>query len=151
MDDTKNTNKELIISSDVSEVNIVLLEDKQLVEFHKEQKNNSIAVGDVYLGRIKKILPGLNAAFVDIGCRKDAFLHYLDLGPQALSLRKFTKAAETGDIAQLNMDQFELEKDISKSGKISDLLAKELVKEFKDGGEITAERLQEIFMGYFNQ
>ena len=123
MDEIKSTNKELIISSDVSEVNIVLLEDKQLVEFHKEQKNNSIAVGDVYLGRIKKILPGLNAAFVDIGCRKDAFLHYLDLGPQALSLRKFTKAAETGDIAQLNMDQFELEKDISKSGKISDLLA----------------------------
>ena len=123
MDEIKSTNKELIISSDVSEVNIVLLEDKQLVEFHKEQKNNSISVGDVYLGRIKKILPGLNAAFVDIGCRKDAFLHYLDLGPQALSLRKFTKAAESGDIAQLNMDHFELEKDISKSGKISDLLA----------------------------
>ena len=123
MDEIKSTNRELIISSDVSEVNIVLLEDKQLVEFHKEQKNNSIAVGDVYLGRIKKILPGLNAAFVDIGCRKDAFLHYLDLGPQALSLRKFTKAAESGDIAQLNMDKFELEKDISKSGKISDLLA----------------------------
>ena len=123
MDEIKNTNKELIISSDVSEVNIVLLEDKQLVEFHKEQKNNSISVGDVYLGRIKKILPGLNAAFVDIGCRKDAFLHYLDLGPQILSLRKFTKSAESGDTAQLNMDHFELEKDTSKSGKISDILA----------------------------
>ena len=123
MDEIKNTNKELIISSDVSEVNIVLLEDKQLVEFHKEQKNNSISVGDVYLGRIKKILPGLNAAFVDIGSRKDAFLHYLDLGPQILSLRKFTKMAESNDKAQLSMDSFELEKDISKSGKISDLLA----------------------------
>ena len=123
MDEIKNINKELIISSDVSEVNIVLLEDKQLVEFHKEQKNNSISVGDVYLGRIKKILPGLNAAFVDIGCRKDAFLHYLDLGPQILSLRRFTKAAEIGDTAQLNMDKFELEKDTCKSGKISDILA----------------------------
>ncbi len=122
MDEIKNTNKELIISSDVSEVNIVLLEDKQLVELHKEQKNNSISVGDVYLGRIKKILPGLNAAFVDIGCRKDAFLHYLDLGPQILSLRKFTKLAESGDIKQLNMDNFELEKDTCKSGKISDIL-----------------------------
>ena len=123
MDEIKSTNKELIISSDVSEVNIVLLEDKQLVEFHKEQKSNSISVGDVYLGRIKKILPGLNAAFVDIGCRKDAFLHYLDLGPQVLSLLRFTKAAESGDKAQLNMDRLELEKDTCKSGKISDVLA----------------------------
>ena len=123
MDEIKNTNRELIISSDVSEVNIVLLEDKQLVELHKEQKNNSIAVGDVYLGRIKKILPGLNAAFVDIGSRKDAFLHYLDLGPQILSLLKFSKLAESGDITKLNMDNFEMEKDISKSGKISDILS----------------------------
>lgn len=123
MDEIKSTNKELIISSDVSEVNIVLLEDKQLVELHKEQKNNSISVGDVYLGRIKKILPGLNAAFVDIGSRKDAFLHYLDLGPQVLSLRKFTKAAESGDMSQLNMEDLELEKDTCKSGKISDVLS----------------------------
>lgn len=122
MDEITNTNKELIISADVSEVNIVLLEDKQLVELHKEQKNNSISVGDVYLGRIKKILPGLNAAFVDIGSRKDAFLHYLDLGPQILSLRKFTKLAESGDITLLDMDKFEMEKDINKSGKISDIL-----------------------------
>ena len=108
MDEITNTNKELIISADVSEVNIVLLEDKQLVELHKEQKNNSISVGDVYLGRIKKILPGLNAAFVDIGSRKDAFLHYLDLGPQVLSLRKFTKLAESGDITLIDMDKFEM-------------------------------------------
>ena len=123
MDEITNTNKELIISADVSEVNIVLLEDKQLVEFHKEQKNNNIAVGDVYLGRVKKILPGLNSAFIDIGSRKDAFLHYLDLGPQILSLKKFTKFAEDGNTAQLNMESFELEKDIDKSGKISDFIA----------------------------
>ena len=60
-------NRELVISSDVSEVNIVLLEDKQLVELHKEQINSNFSVGDVYYGRVKKILPGLNAAFVDIG------------------------------------------------------------------------------------
>ena len=120
--DTTQINRELIISSDVSEVNIVLLEDKQLVEFHKEQKNNSISVGDVYLGRVKKILPGLNSAFIDIGSRKDAFLHYLDLGPQILSLKKYTKLADEGSTAQLNMDSFELEKDIEKSGKISDFI-----------------------------
>ncbi len=123
MDEIISTNRELIISSDVSEVNIVLLEDKQLVELHKEQKNNNISVGDVYLGRIKKILPGLNAAFVDIGSRKDAFLHYLDLGPQILSMRKYAKLAEAGENAQLAMNSFELEKDTSKSGKISDILS----------------------------
>ena len=121
--DTTQINRELIISSDVSEVNIVLLEDKQLVEFHKEQKNNSISVGDVYLGRVKKILPGLNSAFIDIGSRKDAFLHYLDLGPQVRSLKKYSKFAEDGNVAQLKMDSFELEKDIDKSGKISDFLS----------------------------
>lgn len=71
--DTESINRELIISSDVSEVSIVLLEDKQLVEFHKEQSNTNFSVGDVYYGRIRKILPGLNAAFVDIGNQKDAF------------------------------------------------------------------------------
>ena len=123
MDEITNINRELIISSDVSEVNIVLLEDKQLVEFHKEQKNNSISVGDVYLGRIKKILPGLNAAFVDIGSRKDAFLHYLDLGPQILSMRKYAKLAESGNDAYSQMVSLELEKDTAKSGKISDVLS----------------------------
>lgn len=121
--DTTQINRELVISSDVSEVKIVLLEDKQLVELHKEQKNNNISVGDVYMGRIKKILPGLNSAFVDIGCRKDAFLHYLDLGPQIKSLKKYTKFAEEGNHAQSNMDVFTLEKDIEKSGKISDFLS----------------------------
>ncbi len=121
--DTTQINRELVISSDVSEVNIVLLEDKQLVELHKEQKNNSISVGDIYMGRIKKILPGLNSAFVDIGCRKDAFLHYLDLGPQIKSLKKYAKFAEDANQAQTNMDAFTLEKDIEKSGKISDFLS----------------------------
>lgn len=121
--DTTQINRELIISSDVSEVNIVLLEDKQLVEFHKEQKNNDISVGDVYLGRIKKILPGLNAAFVDIGNKKDAFLHYLDLGPNILSLMKYTKLAQEGRDAQIDMNAFQMESSIGKSGKISDFLA----------------------------
>ena len=121
--DTTQINRELIISSDVSEVNIVLLEDKQLVELHKEQKNNSISVGDVYFGRIKKMLPGLNSAFVDIGCRKDAFLHYLDLGPQIKSLKKFTKLAVEGHTSQLGLDSFELEKDIDKNGKITDFIS----------------------------
>ncbi|HPK04939.1 MAG TPA: ribonuclease E/G, partial [Bacteroidales bacterium] len=70
-------NKELVIDSDSSEVSIALLEDKVLVELDKEKSNNKYAVGDVYLGRVRKIMPGLNAAFVDVGYEKDAFLHYL--------------------------------------------------------------------------
>lgn len=115
-------NRELVISSDVSEVNIVLLEDKQLVEFHKEQSNSNFAVGDVYFGRIKKILPGLNAAFVDIGSQKDAFLHFLDLGPQINSLIEYSKLAHEGKMAQTNMSKFKLSPDADKSGKISDYL-----------------------------
>ena len=71
-------NKELFVNSSASEVNIALLEDKVLVELHKEHNDTNYAVGDVYLGKVKKIMPGLNAAFIDVGYEKDAFLHYLD-------------------------------------------------------------------------
>ena len=69
----KIVNRELIIDSNTSEVNIALLEDKSLVELHKEKNNNNFAVGDIFLGKVKKIMPGLNAAFVDVGYEKDAF------------------------------------------------------------------------------
>ena len=125
MDNTNTVsevNRELVISSDVSEVSIVLLEDKQLVEFQKEQNNTSFSVGDVYYGRIKKILPGLNAAFVDIGSQKDAFLHYLDLGPQIRSLMEFAKIANEGRANQSTMNKIQLRQDVDKAGKISDYL-----------------------------
>jgi ribonuclease G len=116
-------NKELIINADSSEVNIALLEDKVLVELNKEKTNNNFAVGDVYLGRIKKIMPGLNAAFVDVGYEKDAFLHYLDLGPQINSFQKFTRNALAGKEAQVQMTEFEVEADIEKTGKIAQVLS----------------------------
>lgn len=115
-------NKELIISSTSSEVNIALLEDKVLVELNKEKSNNDFAVGDVYLGRIKKVMPGLNAAFVDVGYEKDAFLHYLDLGPQINSFQKFLKHSVAGNTAQTTMPEFSLEEDIEKTGKITQIL-----------------------------
>ncbi len=71
---------ELIISATGEEVRIALLEDKQLVELHKEKKSSQFAVGDVVLGKVRKIMPGLNAAFIDINDEKDGFMHYLDLG-----------------------------------------------------------------------
>jgi ribonuclease G len=81
-------NKELFVNSSASEVDIALLEDKVLVELNKEHNDTNYAVGDVYLGKVKKIMPGLNAAFIDVGYEKDAFLHYLDLGPQIKTLNK---------------------------------------------------------------
>ena len=57
-------------------VDIALLEDKKLVELHSEKADANFAVGDLYLGKVKKLIPGLNAAFVDVGFEKDAFLHY---------------------------------------------------------------------------
>ena len=115
-------NKELIINSHPSEVDIVLLEDKKLVELHKEQRNNNYVVGDVYLGKVRKIILGLNAAFIDVGYEKDAFLHYLDLGPKVASLIKLTKLAQTGKLTNTSLDNFTIEKDIDKFGKISNIL-----------------------------
>lgn len=115
-------NKELIIDAGPSEVNIALLEDKDLVELNKEKSNNSFAVGDIYLGRVKKIMPGLNAAFVDVGYERDAFLHYLDLGPQVNSLNKLLKLYLTGRPGLPTMADFTPEPDIEKTGKISNVL-----------------------------
>ncbi len=115
-------NRELIIDSSASDVSIALLEDKNLVELNKEKNNNSFAVGDVYLGKVKKIMPGLNAAFVDVGYEKDAFLHYLDLGPQVNSLNKYLKQTLNGGANHLTMADFEPEPDIEKTGKISQVL-----------------------------
>lgn len=115
-------NKELIIDSGATEVVIALLENKKLVELHKEKNNNNYSVGDIYLGKVKKIVPGLNAAFIDVGYEKDAFLHYLDLGPQVNSLIKFQKLALQGKVQADFSDDFKFEKDIEKSGKMSSIL-----------------------------
>ena len=82
--------KELIINATPTTVDIALLEDGLLVELHQQRSESNFSVGDIFLGRIRKLMPGLNAAFVDIGHRKDAFLHYTDLGPKLRSLLKYT-------------------------------------------------------------
>lgn len=73
-------NSELIVDVSAKEISMALLEDQRLVELQRERRDLAFAVGDIYLGRVKKVMPGLNAAFVDVGYKKDAFLHYLDLG-----------------------------------------------------------------------
>lgn len=77
-----HVNIDLIIRSGASEVAIALMKDKVLAELHREKTERGFAVGDIYLAKVRKVAPGLNAAFVDVGHEKDAFLHYFDLGPQ---------------------------------------------------------------------
>jgi len=116
-------NKELIINAAPQGVEIALLEDKKLVELHSEKSDGRFAVGDLYLGKVKKLIPGLNAAFVDVGFEKDAFLHYTDLSPYAKSLLKFTNISMQ-DKTESIMDfgKFEVEPEIVKTGKINDVL-----------------------------
>lgn len=113
---------DLVIHSSPSDVTIALLKDKALVELNKEKNNNSFSVGDIYLGRIKKVMPGLNAAFVDVGYEKDAFLHYLDLGPKFSSLNKYVNGVVTKKINTASLKDFSFEADIEKTGKINEQL-----------------------------
>lgn len=116
-------NKELIINAAPQGVEIALLEDRKLVELHSEKSDARFAVGDLYLGKVKKLIPGLNAAFVDVGFEKDAFLHYTDLSPYARSLLKFT-ALTIVDKTETGRDfgKFEIEPEIIKTGKINEVL-----------------------------
>jgi ribonuclease G len=116
-------NKELIINAAPLGVDIALLEDKKLVELHSEKTDARFAVGDLYLGKVKKLIPGLNAAFVDVGYEKDAFLHYTDLSPYAKSLLKFTQQSINNKGQILDFDKFEVEPEIIKTGKISEVLS----------------------------
>jgi len=115
---------ELIINSTQNGCRIALLKDKKLAEFHQDNDGHQFNVGDIYLGSVKKVVPGLNAAFVDIGYEKDAFLHYLDLGPQLQSLMKCTKQVVAGKITGKNLNGFKRLPDINKLGKMNQVLAK---------------------------
>jgi len=115
-------NKDLIIDVNDSEVSLALLEDKQLIELNKEKRNIKFSVGDIYLGKVKKIMPGLNAAFVNVGYERDAFLHYLDLGAQFRTQQKYytTTLQRQGRFTPVH--KFKPEPDIDKDGKITDVL-----------------------------
>ena len=114
--------KELIIRSSPEAVDFALLKDGKLIELHKDEDGNKFAVGDVFIAKIRKAVPGLNAAFVNVGYEKDAFLHYHDLGPQISSLLKFTKRVSTGKLKDFSLKDYPFEKDIDKDGKINNVL-----------------------------
>ncbi|HPK08887.1 MAG TPA: Rne/Rng family ribonuclease [Saprospiraceae bacterium] len=116
--------RDLIINSSPTDVEIAFLEDNKLVELHKQKTNSNFSVGDIYLGKIRKTMPGLNAAFVDLGHRKDAFLHYTDIGPQINSLKKYTLQCLNKEHKSAFLDNFLLEPDNSKNGKIDQVFHK---------------------------
>lgn len=114
-------NRELIVNVNPTEISIALCEDKVLVELNKEQCQTGFAVGDIYLGKVRKIMPGLNAAFVNIGHEKDAFIHYLDLGAQFPSLQKLVASQQPGKRG-MRVETMKLEAPVEKTGKIGDYL-----------------------------
>ncbi len=113
---------ELVIDSRSTEVVIALLNQGKLIELHKEKHDNDYSVGDIYLGKVKKIVPGLNASFVNVGHAKDGFLHYLDLGAQVNSFKKFTIKARDKKLNTASLKNFRREKDTLKDGKIQEVL-----------------------------
>lgn len=115
---------ELIVDVQPTEVSIALLEDSRLVSLQKESRSQSYAVGDIYLAKVKKLMPGLNAAFVNVGYEKDAFLHYLDLGSHFASYNSFLDSLLGNDRRRLpSISKMKLLPDIDKNGTIADLLA----------------------------
>jgi ribonuclease G len=115
-------NYELFIRSSSREVDFALLKDGRLVELNKEEEDNKFSVGDVYISKTRKIVPGLNAAFVNVGYEKDAFLHYHDLGPKVMTLLKFIKSVSSGRLKDFSLKEFPLEKEIDKHGGINDAI-----------------------------
>ncbi|MFI3248091.1 MAG: Rne/Rng family ribonuclease [Rikenellaceae bacterium] len=114
-------NRELVINVSPTEISIALCEDKVLVELNKEQSQTGFAVGDIYLGRVRKIMPGLNAAFVNIGHERDAFIHYLDLGNNFRSLDKVVSSYQPGKRG-IKVESLKLQEPVDRAGKIANLL-----------------------------
>ncbi|MGM0479676.1 MAG: Rne/Rng family ribonuclease [Bacteroidota bacterium] len=116
-------NYELVVDSRKGSVWLALLKDGKLIELHEESGESNFAVGDIYHGKVRKVVPSLNACFVDVGYEKDAFLHYLDLGPQFRSLNKFTQRTLQGKQNVADLLYFKSEEDIPKDGKIADVVS----------------------------
>lgn len=113
---------ELIVDVKSSEVQIALLEDSRLVSLQKEARNIAYAIGDIYLAKVKKLMPGLNAAFVNVGYEKDAFLHYLDLGSHFASYDEFVQQTLDKPKNPPVLSKLKLKPEISKNGSIADVL-----------------------------
>ncbi len=113
---------EVIIDVQPKEISIALLEDKQLVEYQSEPRSASYAVGNIYIGKVRKLMPGLNACFVDVGSERDAFLHYLDLGLQFSSFEKYLKQVTSDRKKLYPIQKATRQPDLPKEGTIQNML-----------------------------
>lgn len=111
---------ELIVDVQDSDVSIALLEDSRLVSLQKESRTLAYGVGDIYLAKVKKLMPGLNAAFINVGYEKDAFLHYLDLGPHFATYSQFVSELLSDKKKIPAISKMKLLPDIDKNGVIAD-------------------------------
>ena len=126
---------EVIIDVQPKEIAIALLEDKQLVEYQCEPRSASYAVGNIYIGKVRKLMPGLNACFVDVGSERDAFLHYLDLGLQFSSYEKYLKQVVSDRKKLFPIQKATHQPDLPKEGSIQN--------ELKVGQEILVQVVKE--------
>ena len=114
---------EIIIDAREKEISIALLEDKNLVEYQNESRSASFSVGNVYIAKVKKLMPGLNACFVDLGYERDAFLHYLDLGSQFNSYDKYLKQVQSDRKRLFPFSKATKLPDIKKDNSIQNILS----------------------------
>ena len=118
----KGMTSELIIDVQPKEISIALLEDKSLVEYQSESKAASFSVGNIYVAKVKKLMPGLNACFVDVGYERDAFLHYLDLGTQYSSYEKYLKQVQSDRKKLFPFSKATRLPDLKKDGSVQNVL-----------------------------
>ena len=113
---------EVIIDVQPKDISIALLEDKQLVEYQQEQRTESFSVGNIYVAKVKKLMPGLNACFVDVGAERVAFLHYLDLGRQFYSFEKYLKQVVSDRKKLYPIQKAHIQPELKKDGSIANTL-----------------------------
>ena len=114
---------ELVVDVQPADISTALLEDGRLVALQQETRNVSFAVGNLYIAKVKKLMPGLNAAFVNVGYEKDAFLHYLDLGSQFNTYSQFLEKTLSDTRQVPNISKATTLPDIDKHGTITDVLS----------------------------
>ncbi len=139
--------KEIVIDVQQSDISIALLEDKRLVEYQKEQRTASFSVGNIYIAKVKKLMPGLNASFIDVGCDRVAFMHYLDLGIEYTSFEKYLKQVQSDRKKLYPFAKASHLSELPKEGSITNVLSKDqdvLVQIIKEpintkGPRLTAE------------
>lgn len=118
----KKMTSEVIVDVQPKEISIALLEDKRLVEFQKEGRSASFVVGNIYLAKVRKLMPGLNACFVNVGYERDAFLHYLDLGPKFNTYQKYLKQVISDKKKLFPISKASIQPDLEKGGSVQNTL-----------------------------